>query len=157
MTASPLGPLLSRTHTLFHRAAEKALQAMDLGVAGYAALRALAVDGDASGAELARRCGVTPQAMHPVLVRMKKKAWVRTEPGKGRRHVVSITAAGLRAHDSAWARVQRAELALLANFEPAEVENLVLTLRRLQQAPSRDLERTVEDRNEEPLEPTSPS
>src|SRR5690242_18518844 len=91
-----IGYLLRQAWAAFRTAMESALREHRLNGAQYAVLSVLARQPALSGADLARACNTTPQAMNGVLVTLERDGLVRREPHPthGRILQVSLTAAG---------------------------------------------------------------
>src|SRR5919206_4325973 len=92
------GYLLRQAWHAFRTAMEAELRAHGLTGAQYAVLSVLARDPGASGAELARACNTTPQAMAGVLATLERAHLVerRPHPAHGRILQASLTAEGAR-------------------------------------------------------------
>src|SRR5260370_41496827 len=74
------------------------LRPMGVTVPQYTALLVISDEPGISGAELARRCLVTPQTMTTVLGNLTLKGYIerRSVPGQGRAMETNITASGKR-------------------------------------------------------------
>src|SRR3954471_14029411 len=105
------GYLLRQAWHAFRGAMETALRAHGLTGAQYAALSVLARDPGISGADLARACNTTPQAMHGVLAPLEGDGLVerRPHPTHGRILQVSLTPEGERRLDAATPDVRALE------------------------------------------------
>ena len=131
------GYLLRQAWYSFRNAMDAALREEGLSGAQYAALSVLARDPGMSGADLARVCNTTPQAMNGVLGTLEREALVarRAHPAHGRILQVFLTDEGRRRLDRATPRVRSVERAVEAGLTAAEVvtvkEWLVGTARRL--------------------------
>jgi len=79
-------------------AKDAVLRPMGVTVPQYTALLVISDEPGISGAELARRCLVTPQTMTTVLGNLTLKGYIerRSVPGQGRAMETTITAAGKR-------------------------------------------------------------
>ncbi len=86
----------------------------------------------ASNAELARLSGVSPQTMHPLLLRLDRDGLVtRTpHPTRGRMQSFHITAEGLARVTRGVALAERVIDSALAPLEPEEQELLITLLAR---------------------------
>ena len=93
-----LGHLVKSLEQELSGAKDAALRPMGLTVPQYSALLVIADTPGISGAELARRCLVTPQTMTTVLGNLTVKGLIerRTVPGQGRAMETTITPAGKR-------------------------------------------------------------
>jgi len=91
-----LGHMVKSLEQELSGAKDAALRPMGLTVPQYQALLVIADTPGISGAELARRCLVTPQTMTTVLGNLTVKGLIerRTVPGQGRAMETTITAAG---------------------------------------------------------------
>src|SRR3954449_4186071 len=74
------GYLLRQAWQAFRSAMESALQAHGLTGAQYAVLSVLARDPGMSGADLARACNTTPQALNGVLATLERDGLVERHP-----------------------------------------------------------------------------
>ena len=92
------GYLLRQAWHAFRSAMEGALRAEGLTGAQYAALSVLAREPGMSGADLARACNTTPQAMNGVLATLEREGLVerRPHPTHGRILQVGLTREGQR-------------------------------------------------------------
>ena len=95
-TEGHIGYLLRQAWHAFRGAMETALRAHGLNGAQYAVLSVLARDPGMSGAELARACNTTPQAINGVLATLEREQLVRRDPHPthGRIRQVTLTPAG---------------------------------------------------------------
>ncbi len=93
-----LGNGIMRLERELSGAKDAALRPMGLTVPQYSALFVIADTPGINGAELARRCLVTPQTMTIVLGNLTVKGLIerRSRPGQGRAMETNITAAGKR-------------------------------------------------------------
>jgi DNA-binding MarR family transcriptional regulator len=93
-----LGLTIKRAEQVLIRAKTRALEPVGLTVPQYAALLSLGEEPGLSGAELARRCLVTPQTMTTVLKNLEAKALVerRPHPSIGHVHQTFLTRSGRR-------------------------------------------------------------
>jgi DNA-binding MarR family transcriptional regulator len=91
-----LGHLVKSLEQELSGAKDAVLRPLGLTVPQYQALLVIASDPGISGAELARRCLVTPQTMTTVLGNLTAKGLIsrRSVPGQGRAMETSITASG---------------------------------------------------------------
>jgi DNA-binding MarR family transcriptional regulator len=97
------GYLLRQAWNSFHSAMESALRAHGLTGAQYAVLSVLARDPGMSGADLARACNTTPQAMNGVLATLERDGLVErhAHPVHGRIRQVTLTDDGKRRLEAA--------------------------------------------------------
>jgi DNA-binding MarR family transcriptional regulator len=138
------GYLLRQAWHAFRNAMDAALREEGLSGAQYAVLSVLARDPGMSGADLARVCNTTPQAMNGVLGTLEREALVarHAHPTHGRILQVFLTDEGRRRLDRATPRVRAVERAAEAGLTVAEVatvkEWLVDAARRLDRSASPD-------------------
>ncbi|ATY13416.1 MarR family transcriptional regulator [Amycolatopsis sp. AA4] len=127
----PLGRLLATAARLLQNAFDAELAETGLNHAGFVVLHVLR-DGALGQAELARRCRVQAQTTSRTVDRLLRHGLVRRErdPADARRVLVSITAAGRRAHRAAPGRDSRRAWEVLADPEGfrAELARLVVVL-----------------------------
>lgn len=132
------GYLLRQAWQAFGGAMEEALRAHGLTGAQYAALSVLARDPGLSGAELARACNTTAQAMNGVIATLERERLVerRPHPTHGRILQVTLTREGKRRLDAATPAVRALERAVEADASPRELKVvkrwLVASAQRLQ-------------------------
>src|ERR671924_106892 len=105
------GYLLRQAWNAFHGAMESALRNHGLTGAQYAALSVLRRDPALSGADLARACNTTPQAMNGVLGTLQREGLVerRPHPTHGRILQARLTPEGERRLEAATPAVLRLE------------------------------------------------
>jgi DNA-binding MarR family transcriptional regulator len=131
------GYLLRQAWYAFRTAMDGALREEGLTGAQYAVLSVLARTPGLSGADLARACNTTPQAMNGVLTTLERTALVarRAHPAHGRILQAFLTDEGRRRLDRATPRVRAversAEGGLTAEQLGAVKEWLVDSARRL--------------------------
>jgi DNA-binding MarR family transcriptional regulator len=131
------GYLLRQAWYAFRTAMDGALREEGLTGAQYAVLSVLARDPGLSGADLARACNTTPQAMNGVLTTLEREALVarRAHPAHGRILQTFLTDDGRGRLDRATPRVRAversAEAGLSADELAAVKEWLVDAARRL--------------------------
>jgi DNA-binding MarR family transcriptional regulator len=132
--------LLRQAWHAFNGAMEMALRPHGLTAAQYGVLSVLAREPGASGADLARACHTTPQAMNGVLATLEREALIerRPHPTHGRILQVTLTSEGRRrleaAHPAVRALRRVIERGLTAD-EIATVKTwLVTTAQRLERA-----------------------
>jgi DNA-binding MarR family transcriptional regulator len=108
------GYLLRQAWHAFRSAMETALRDHGLTGAQYAAISVLARDPGMSGADLARACNTTPQAMNGVLATLERDGLVerRPHPTHGRILQVTLTPEGQRRLDATTPAVRRLEKAI---------------------------------------------
>ena len=131
------GYLLRQAWHAFRNAMDGALRAQGLSGAQYAALSVLARDPGMSGADLARVCNTTPQAMNGVVTTLQREGLVArsAHPTHGRILQAFLTEEGRRRLDLATPAVRAVERSIEADMSPDEVAAvkgwLVAAARRL--------------------------
>jgi DNA-binding MarR family transcriptional regulator len=120
------GYLLRQTWQAFRGAMETALRAHGLSGAQYAVLSVLARDPGMSGADLARACNTTPQAMNGVLATLERDGLVERHPHPthGRILQVTLTLEGKRRLEAATPAVRELEDAIEDELAPDQVTAL---------------------------------
>jgi DNA-binding MarR family transcriptional regulator len=115
------GYLLRQAWHEFRGAMEAVLREHGISTAQYSALSVLARDPGVSGAELARGCNISPQAMNGVLAGLEREGLVERHPHPthGRILQVTLTKEGQRRLDGARPDVDRLE-ALIENGRSAK-------------------------------------
>jgi DNA-binding MarR family transcriptional regulator len=105
------GYLLRQAWYAFRTAMDGALREEGLSGAQYAVLSVLARDPGLSGADLARACNTTPQAMNGVLTTLERETLVarRAHPAHGRILQAFLTEEGRRRLARATPRVRAVE------------------------------------------------
>jgi DNA-binding MarR family transcriptional regulator len=125
------------SHTL-RSAMDTALRPYALTAPQYAVLSVLARDPGSSGADLARACNTTPQAMNGVLATLARDGLIERHPHPthGRILQVTLTSEGERRLAAATAVVRRLEATIEGGFTPDEIatvkEWLVDSAKRLE-------------------------
>src|SRR3954454_4809050 len=117
------GYLLRQAWSEFRSAMETALRAHGLSGAQYAVLSVLARDPGLSGAELARACNTTPQAMNGVLATLERGGLIerRGHPTHGRILQATLTEEGRRRLAAANPAVRRLERSIERGFDADEI------------------------------------
>ena len=117
------GYLLRQAWHAFRAAMEAALREHGLSGAQYAVLSVLARDPGLSGADLARACNTTPQAMNGVVATLERDGLVarRPHPTHGRILQVTLTDEGARRLDAATPAVRRLEDVIEADISARQV------------------------------------
>jgi DNA-binding MarR family transcriptional regulator len=137
--AAPAGPLGSRPGYLLKRAHQAFCAATDAGLRNhgltnvqYGVLVVLEEAGRLSGAELARRCYVTPQAMNDLVAGLERRGLVARQPHPthGRVLEVSLTQDGRRTLEASHRTVLAVEARMTAGLDEQERDRLVVALRR---------------------------
>jgi DNA-binding MarR family transcriptional regulator len=117
------GYLLRQAWNAFHGAMESALRNHGLTGAQYAVLSVLARDPGLSGADLARACNTTPQAMNGVLATLERNGLVdrRPHPTHGRVLQANLTREGERRLNAATPSVQALERGIEEGLGPDQI------------------------------------
>src|ERR671931_450585 len=120
------GYLLRQAWRAFHAAMETGLRAHDLTGAQYAVLSVLTRDPGASGADLARACNTTPQAMNGVLATLEREGLVERHPHPthGRILQVDLTPEGQRRLEAATPSVRALERAIEEDLDSDQIAAL---------------------------------
>ena len=120
------GYLLRQAWLAFSGAMETALRAHRLTGVQYGVLSVLARDPGMSGADLARACHTTPQAMNGVLATLEREGLVERHPHPthGRILQVTLTDEGERRLGASTPAVRRLEAAIEADLAPDQVAAL---------------------------------
>jgi DNA-binding MarR family transcriptional regulator len=117
------GYLLKQAWQSFHNAMDSALRTHGLNASQYAVLSVLVRDAGASGADLARACNTTPQAMNGVLATLEREALIERHPHPthGRILQVELTDEGQRRVTAATPAVRALEQSIEADFSADEI------------------------------------
>jgi DNA-binding MarR family transcriptional regulator len=110
---------------------DAALRGIGLTTPQYAAISVLGDEPDLSGAELARRCFVTPQTMNAIVVNLESAGLVLRRPHSEHGRVLQayLTAAGEELVSRAHETVEAIEKRMLAALDPEERLKLLNALR----------------------------
>src|SRR5689334_7830430 len=102
---------------------ELALQAQGLTAAQYTALSVLARDPGLSGADLARACNTTPQAMNGVVATLEREGLVERNPHPTHGRILQVTSTpeGERRLGAATPAVRELEQAIEADLSPKQM------------------------------------
>jgi DNA-binding MarR family transcriptional regulator len=140
-----VGYLLRQASHTLRSALEAGLRPYGLSGPQYAVLSVLARDPGSSGADLARACNTTPQAMNGVLATLEREGLVERHPHPTHGRIVQVTlnGEGERRLEAANPAVRELEAAIERDFTSEEVAAvkrwLVESARRLERiAASRD-------------------
>jgi DNA-binding MarR family transcriptional regulator len=117
------GYLLKQAWQSFHNAMEEALRAHGISASQYAALSVLVRDPGSSGADLARACNTTAQAMNGVLAILERDGLIERHPHPthGRILQAELTDEGRRRVNAATPEVRALEQAIEADFTADEI------------------------------------
>lgn len=120
------GYLLRQTWHAFHGAMETALRPHGLTGAQYAALSVLAREHAVSGADLARACNTTPQAMSGVLATLEREGLIErsSHPTHGRIRQVTLTSEGKQRVQAAHPAVRRLEATIERDLTAEEIDSV---------------------------------
>jgi DNA-binding MarR family transcriptional regulator len=127
------GYLLRQAYHAFRSALDLALRPHGLTAAQYGVLSVLAREDGASGADLARACNTTPQAMNGLVAGLERDALVerRPHPTHGRILRVELTDEGRHRVETAHPAVRALEAAIEEDTDVATVKAwLVATAKR---------------------------
>jgi DNA-binding MarR family transcriptional regulator len=118
-----IGYLLRQASHTFRAAAEAVLRPHELSLAQYAVLSVLRRDPWSSGADLARACNTTPQAMNGVVATLEREGLVerRPHPTHGRIRQVGLTEEGERRVAAATPDLRRLERSMQRGFSAEEI------------------------------------
>jgi DNA-binding MarR family transcriptional regulator len=152
-----LGHMVKSLEQELSGAKDAALRPMGLTVPQYQALLVIADTPGISGAELARRCLVTPQTMTTVLGNLTVKGLIerRTVPGQGRAMETTITAAGKRLLGRADKKILEVEELLNGQLSKADQQSLRKLLEKCRSAFANVVTTPVEA--EQPAAPARPA
>jgi DNA-binding MarR family transcriptional regulator len=128
---SRIGYQLKRAEHVLRLEMDGALREVGLTTPQYAALSVLGDEPGLSGAELARRCFVTPQTMNAIVVNLEAVGLVlrTSHPEHGRVLQAYLTAAGEELVSRAHEIVEAIEKRMLAALDPEERLQLLNALR----------------------------
>jgi DNA-binding MarR family transcriptional regulator len=118
-----IGYLLRQAWMALQSAMETALREHGLTAAQYGVLSVLAREPGASGADLARACHTTPQAMNGVLATLERESLIEREPHPthGRILQVNLTSEGERRLEAAHPAVRGLHREMERDFTPEEI------------------------------------
>lgn len=122
-----------RAGMALNAAKEQQLRPLELPVSHYAVLAAIAFKTGATGAEIARELGVSPQNVASLTVRLERRGLVERQAHQRHRHVleVIITPKGEKLLDAADAAVIELEKRITAVLGEQDAEVLRGLLERL--------------------------
>jgi DNA-binding MarR family transcriptional regulator len=132
--------LLRQAWQMLQSAMEVALRPHGLTAPQYGVLSVLRREPGASGADLARACTTTPQAMNGVLATLERKYLIdrQQHPTHGRILQATLTDEGQRRLEAADPAVRRLRRAIERDFTPEDIATvktwLVATAQRLERA-----------------------
>jgi DNA-binding MarR family transcriptional regulator len=117
------GYLLKQAWQSFHNAMDDALRAHGVNASQYAILSVLVRDPGSSGADLARACNTTPQAMNGVLATLEREKLIERHPHPthGRILQVQLTHEGHQRVEAATPKVRALEQTIEADFTAHEI------------------------------------
>jgi DNA-binding MarR family transcriptional regulator len=88
---SRIGYLLKQTQHVMRARIDARLRALDLTMGQYALMAAVEETPQASGAELARRCFITPQSVNGLIAGLLKNGQIERDPSKTHGRIIEIT------------------------------------------------------------------
>ena len=133
------GYLLRQASNALRTALDAVLRPHGLTAPQYAVLSVLARDPGVSGADLARACNTTPQAMNGVLATLERESLVERRPHPTHGRILQVTSSpeGRRRLEVANPAVRRLERAIERDFTADEIATvkawLVGSAERLEQ------------------------
>lgn len=127
-----VGYELKRVQHALRLALDGEIRRMGLTTPQYAALSVLELEEDLSGAELARKCFVTPQTMSQILAGLESAGLIerRAHPSHGRVVQARLTGRGTESLFQAHGRVAAVEERMLSGLSDEERRDLLSKLRR---------------------------
>jgi len=131
-----LGHLIRSLELEVGSAKDAALRPLGLTVPQYMALLVISDEPGISGAELARRCLVTPQTMTTVLTNLSSKGLIerRSIPGQGRAMETTVTANGKRLLTRADKKALEVEEQLVGSLRAADIASFKKMLTQAREA-----------------------
>ena len=131
-----VGYVLKQVQQALRAAMDEALRQRGLTTAQYAALSALEQTRGLSGAELARRCFVTPQTMNEIVAHLEATGLVERRRGVEDARVLetSLTPAGQKLLDDGHQAVEVIEERMVGRLSESERRQLLDALRRCVEA-----------------------
>lgn len=127
-----IGHLLARAQHAFRNAADVSLRQHGVTTAQYATLCALASSDGVSGAELARRCSVTPQTMQEIIANLERLHLIerRRDGGDGRALHAYLTPEGRQSVEACHQAVTKVEERMVGDLGKKERKRLYEALGR---------------------------
>lgn len=127
-----IGYLIKRVQQALRLRMDNDLKYFNLTTAQYAALNALEQTPNASSAELARACFVTPQTMTQIIQSLKTAGFITRQlhPAHGRIIQTVLSAKGQSTLQSAHKSIAKIEKVMIADLQSDEQEKLVEQLER---------------------------
>lgn len=125
MVQQRLGYLIKRAQQLLRSRMDTELDKIGITTPQYAALSMLEEDPGLSNAELARRCFLTPQTMHKIVLGMADKGLVNREqdPSHGRKINTLLTEQGKDILKQAHRIVRKIESQMTDGISKEEIDN----------------------------------
>lgn len=141
-----IGYLMVQASATLRGAMDAALREHGLSPAQYAALSVLARDPGVSGADLARACNTTPQAMNGVLATLERARLIQRHPHPTHGRILQVTLSdeGRRRLDAATPAIRALEVAIERDFTDDEVA----TVKAWLVSSAKRLERIAKSRNQ---------
>lgn len=126
-----VGYVLKQVQQALRTAMDDALRQHRMTTAQYAALSILEESSGLSGAELARRCFVTPQTMNEIVAHLEAGGLVVRRRGDDARVLrTALTAAGLDLLGQCHLAVDAIEARMVGGLSPRERQQFLESLRR---------------------------
>ena len=126
-----VGYVLKQAQQALRAAMDEALRGRGLTTAQYAALSALEETPGLSGAEVARRCFVTPQTMNEMMGHLEAAGWVERRRGEDARVLRTyLTPAGQEVLGACHQAVEAIEERMVSRLNERERRQLLARLRR---------------------------
>ncbi len=124
MVEQRLGYVIKRVQQVLRSRMDEKLDDVGVTTPQYAALSILEEAQGLSNAELARRCFVTPQTMHKIIVGLEAKALVerKSDPSHGRKINTHITSNGKKLLTKAHKIVEHIEHEITGKLTQEEIE-----------------------------------
>lgn len=128
--SSRVGYLIKQVQHSFRSNLDRELKTLSLSTAQYAVLVALQEAGAASGAELARRCFVTPQTITSLISGLEGQGYIirKASTQHGRIIEAELTRDGIEALKKADIKVKRLEEIMLHGISISERKQIAETL-----------------------------
>ena len=128
--ASHIGYVVKQVQAVLRVAMDERLRPLGLGTPQYAVLSALSEETGLSGAEVARRCFVTPQTMNELIVQLELHGYIRrTRAADARVWHLALTELGTALTLQAQAQIDEVEARLIRYLPSTEQQHLLKLLR----------------------------
>jgi DNA-binding MarR family transcriptional regulator len=122
-----VGFWISRLDRMIRKGVTERLAPLGLSLPEYTVLSRLDREPGISGAEMARRTLVSPQAINEMIASLERRALIErnVDPAHGRILQMRLTPAGSRTLESACTQVDAVESELLAGIDPEQRRQLL--------------------------------